>query len=192
MLSRLHHGHHRGKSAIFVTPTITFVLVFRPQWGQIRYPLTFTFIFSSCMVREKLRRWEDPAHSRALTDPGLEPGTLQLWPTELIGHMPCSCWNQLRGGPSFRLSDSLPRERKEVPGVCRPPVAEQTGFEPMRQLSPTNGLAIRCITAMLTVPYCRFYGYRLTAFGGRWRIRTPKTPSLTSMSVFKTAELPLL
>lgn len=25
-----------------------------------------------------MRRWEDPAHSRALTDPGLEPGTLQL------------------------------------------------------------------------------------------------------------------
>ena len=30
---------------------------------------------------------EDPAHSRALTDPGLEPGTLQLYPSELIGRV---------------------------------------------------------------------------------------------------------
>lgn len=30
------------------------------------------------LVYGKLCRWEDPAHSRALTDPGLEPGTLQL------------------------------------------------------------------------------------------------------------------
>lgn len=39
-------------------------------------------------------------------------------------------------------------------------------------------------------PLPRFFTYK-KVFGGRWRTRTPKRPSLTSTSVFWTAVLPL-
>lgn len=47
------------------------------------------------------------------------------------------------------------------------PVAEQTGLEPIRQLPPTNGLAIRCSPIMLTVPYwaCAMDGTSRAAHG---------------------------